>query len=199
MHGRSSSACLDAALSCVGLEKAGVASLLEAAIPVPLRRQMGCSPMQVDGKSVPAYTALYIATVKDSSDTLDQVRRTFPALHRLSQQSWRLSDNAELAMSTDVMELVHALIMWLCCYPCVSDSHMHVQHDEVSLKRKAKKAFTSALTQHVPALLEPMATSHAEALRRSGVCERCTSCAGVAGSSAYTNLAFAALEQSSGA
>ena len=46
---------------------------------------------------------------------------------------------------------------------------MHVQHDEVSLKRKAKKAFTSTLTQRVPALLEPMATSHAEALRRSGV------------------------------
>jgi len=29
-------------------------------------------PVQVDGKSIPAYKALYVATVQDSSDTLDQ-------------------------------------------------------------------------------------------------------------------------------
>ena len=74
---------------------------------------------------------------------------------------------------------------------------MHAQHDEVSLKRKAKKAFTSALTQRVPALLEPMATSHAEALRRSDIC--LTQCVEMAVSLAHTHLSFAALEQSSGA
>ncbi|CAK0783770.1 hypothetical protein CVIRNUC_006970 [Coccomyxa viridis] len=85
--------------------------LSPALLPVFINALSEQGSFEVDGKSVPAYKALYIATVQDSSDTLDQ-------------------------------------------------------HDEVSLKRKAKKAFTSALTQRVPALLEPMATSHAEALRR---------------------------------
>lgn len=41
-----------------------------------------------------------------------------------------------------------------------------LQHDEASFKRKAKKSFAASLTEHVPALLAPMTTSHAEALRR---------------------------------
>ena len=45
-----------------------------------------------------------------------------------------------------------------------------LQHDEASFKRKAKKSFTASLTEHVPALLAPMATSHAEALRRYALC-----------------------------
>ena len=55
--------------------------MLEVAVPVCLRRQV---PVQVDGKSVPAYKALYIATVQDSSDTLDQVRQAVAASHVLS-------------------------------------------------------------------------------------------------------------------
>lgn len=77
--------------------------MLEVAVPVCLRRQV---PVQVDGKSVPAYKALYIATVQDSSDTLDQVRRALPASQGLSHWSWELSDRAELAVSyasADVM------------------------------------------------------------------------------------------------
>ena len=31
-----------------------------------------CTREQVDGKSIPAHKALYVATVQDSSDTLDQ-------------------------------------------------------------------------------------------------------------------------------
>ena len=58
--------------------------MLDSAIPVCLRRRVR---MQVDGKSVPAYKALYIATVQDSSDTLDQVRPAFPASHGLSHWS----------------------------------------------------------------------------------------------------------------
>ena len=47
-----------------------------------------------------------------------------------------------------------------------ADACIHVQSDEASFKRKAKKSLTSALTERVPALMAPMTTSHAEALRR---------------------------------
>ena len=66
-----------------------------------LRRQV---PVQLDGKSVPAYKALYIATVQDSSDTLDQVSRALAALHNLSHLFWRLSDGADCA-TADVLKL----------------------------------------------------------------------------------------------
>lgn len=51
----------------------------------------------------------------------------------------------------------------------VSDVCMRVQHNEAAFKRKAKKSFTSALTERVPPLLAPMTASHAEALRRCGL------------------------------
>ena len=33
-------------------------------------------PLQVDGQSIPAYSALYVATMQDSSDTLKQASTT---------------------------------------------------------------------------------------------------------------------------
>ena len=46
-----------------------------------------CVREQVDGKSVPAHKALYVATVQDSSDTLDEASAcpTSPAAH---QHGW---------------------------------------------------------------------------------------------------------------
>ncbi len=34
-----------------------------------------CMPVQVDGQSIPAYNALYVATMQDSSDALGQASR----------------------------------------------------------------------------------------------------------------------------
>ena len=67
---------------------------------------------------------------------------------------------------------VHSISHLICHHTCMNlktDVCMHMQHDEVGFKRKAKKSLTSALTERVPPLLAPMTASHAEALRRSAL------------------------------
>jgi len=127
-------------------------------------------PVQVDGKSIPAYKALYVATVQDSSDTLDQAStlthelrcfRTNIQHHVCDVPWWLICRSVQL-----LWYAAHVAIIDMHLCGTDANGNMHVQHDEASFKRKAKKSFTSALTQQAPAMLAPMTTSHAEALRR---------------------------------